>query len=351
MFGFPHGRTPGASGMIEPVSAEAERGREDWLALAAAGVTVVLWASAFVGIRAAGREFAPGPLALGRLVVAALLLGGLALVRREPLPRGRDVPLLIVCGVLWFALYNVALNAGERRIDAGTAAMLVNVGPILIAILAGLLLREGFPRMLFLGCAIAFVGVGVIGVATSRHGVASKGGVVLCLLAAVAYASGVVAQKVVLRRVSATQTVFWCAVVGVVACLPFSAGSSRRRGTRADQPSPGRSTSAPARARSASRPGPMPSRGRARAAGRDDLPRAAGVGAARVGDPRRDAARARARRRAPLSPRRGGRAAADAQVPGSIRVVTATRFQALIATIVQISCASSASSNCSAAAS
>jgi drug/metabolite transporter (DMT)-like permease len=48
------------------------------------------------------------------------------------------------------------LNSGERRVDAGTAAMLVNVGPVLIAILAGLLLHEGFPRALFAGCAVAF---------------------------------------------------------------------------------------------------------------------------------------------------------------------------------------------------
>jgi drug/metabolite transporter (DMT)-like permease len=196
--------------------------REDLLAGAAAAITVLLWASAFVGIRAAGKDFAPGALALGRLVVAAALLGALALVRREPLPRGRDVPLLCVCGVLWFALYNVALNAGERRVDAGTAAMLVNVGPILIAVLAGLLLREGFPRLLLAGCAVSFAGVVVIGVATSRNGGASRAGVVLCLAAAAAYASGVVAQKVVLRRVSAGQTVFLCAVVGVVACLPFT---------------------------------------------------------------------------------------------------------------------------------
>jgi drug/metabolite transporter (DMT)-like permease len=40
----------------------------------------------------------------------------------------------------------VALNGGERDVDAGTAAMLVNIGPILIALLGGWLLREGFPR-------------------------------------------------------------------------------------------------------------------------------------------------------------------------------------------------------------
>ena len=47
-------------------------------------------------------------------------------------------------------------------------------------------------------------------------------GVVLCLLAAVAYAGGVVAQKPALRHGSALQiTAFGC-VVGTVACLPFS---------------------------------------------------------------------------------------------------------------------------------
>ena len=43
----------------------------------AALVTVTLWSSAFVGIRYAGRHFAPGPLALGRLVVGSVVLGAL----------------------------------------------------------------------------------------------------------------------------------------------------------------------------------------------------------------------------------------------------------------------------------
>src|SRR5215210_6396741 len=54
--------------------------------------------------------------------------------RREPLPPRRDVPRLVLCGLLWFGAYYVLLNEAERRVDAGTAAMLVNVGPILIAV-------------------------------------------------------------------------------------------------------------------------------------------------------------------------------------------------------------------------
>jgi hypothetical protein len=35
--------------------------------------------------------------------------------------------------VLWLGVYNVTLNEAERRIEAGTAALLINTGPILIA--------------------------------------------------------------------------------------------------------------------------------------------------------------------------------------------------------------------------
>ena len=205
----------------------------DNAALAAAGITVLLWASAFVGIRSAGRTFSPGALSLFRLAVAVGALAIIGLVRNERLPsraalREVGVPLL-VCGLLWFGAYNIALNSGERRVDAGTSAMLVALGPILIAILAGFVLREGFPRGLFAGCAIAFGGVVVIGVASSTH-TATTAGVLLCLAAAFAYAGGVVAQKVVLRVLTPIQTMFFCAVIGAVVCIPFAPQLFRQLG-------------------------------------------------------------------------------------------------------------------------
>jgi drug/metabolite transporter (DMT)-like permease len=192
--------------------------RADSLAVAAAGVTVVLWASAFVAIRAAGDDFSPGGLALGRLTVAAVVLGLLVLARREPFPAARDLPLIALSGLLWLGAYSVLLNAAEQRVDAGTAAMLVNVGPILIALLAGYLLGEGYPRTLFAGCAIAFAGVIVIAAATSDGGGTGGLGVALCLLAAIGYAGGVVTQKVALRRVSSLQTIFFSCVFAAIGC-------------------------------------------------------------------------------------------------------------------------------------
>jgi drug/metabolite transporter (DMT)-like permease len=190
-------------------------------ATAAGFVSVALWASAFVGIRAAGPHFGPGPLAVGRLAIGSLVLGLIVAVRREPLPARRDLPAIVLCGLLWFALYNVALNAGERHVDAGTASMLIRVGPVLTAILAGLFLREGFAANVFAGGAIAIAGAGVIAAATRDDGVITRAGVLLCLLAAAAYAGGVVTEKVVLRRVSPLMTVFLCCLVGALACAPF----------------------------------------------------------------------------------------------------------------------------------
>jgi drug/metabolite transporter (DMT)-like permease len=194
--------------------------RAESLALAAAGVTVLLWASAFVAIRHVGEQLSPGPLTLGRLLVGSLVLGAVATARGPRWPARRDWRLLLVCGLLWFGVYNIALNAAEQRVDAGTAAMLVNVGPLLLALLAGLLLGEGFPQRLVVGSLVAFGGVVVIGLATSGRS-AGTAGVLLCVMAAVGYAIGVVAQKPLLSRVPALEVTWLACTVGAVACLPF----------------------------------------------------------------------------------------------------------------------------------
>ncbi len=196
--------------------------RAEVIALAAGLTTVLLWGSAFVAIRAAGEALSPGAIGLGRLLVSSALLGVVALVRREPMPRGRDLLAIAAYGVLWLGVYSVTLNAAERHVDAGTAAMIINIGPILIAIGAGIFLREGFPRRLFAGCLVAFGGCLLIGLATIGSGSSSGSGVALCIVAACAYAAAVVVQKPVLARVSPFQVTFAGCVAATIACLPFA---------------------------------------------------------------------------------------------------------------------------------
>ncbi|PSL57089.1 hypothetical protein B0I31_10266 [Saccharothrix carnea] len=114
----------------------------------------------------------------------------------------------------------VALNWGERHADAGTAALIVGIGPILVAFLAGWLLREGFPARLLAGLAIAFAGVAAVGLLDSGGG-STTWGALRCLVAAAGYAVGVVAQKPALGHASALQAITFGCVVGAIVCLPF----------------------------------------------------------------------------------------------------------------------------------
>ena len=129
-----------------------------WLPVAAVLCTMVFWASAFVAIRHLGGSFDPGPLSLGRMLTGAVVLSLIMLVSGHWVrPTGQEWLRLLVIGLLWYAVYHVALNAGELRVDAGTASMLLQASPVLIALAAAVFLDEPFTRELGLGLGLSIV--------------------------------------------------------------------------------------------------------------------------------------------------------------------------------------------------
>lgn len=193
-----------------------------WLPLAAVATTLVLWASAFVAIRHLATDFSAGSLSLGRLLVGAVALAALALPRGLPRPSARQWRSIVVIGVLWYAVYMVALNLGEQHVDAGTAAMLIQVSPVLIAVLAAVFLSERFTLQLVVGLALAFSGVAVIALASpAGGGDRSLLGIALCLLAAAAYSVSLIVQKPLVATMSSLHVTWLACTVGAVVCLPF----------------------------------------------------------------------------------------------------------------------------------
>ncbi|WP_333779676.1 DMT family transporter [Saccharopolyspora indica] len=197
-----------------------ERGK----ATAAVAVTIVLWASAFVAIRNIGHSLSPAPMALLRLSVAALALSLMVLIRFRGAPRPpksrRTLLLVAVYAVLWLAGYTVVLNAAEQHIDAGTAALLVNIAPLLIAFGAGLFLGEGYPKVLIIGSLVALGGLSLIAFGSAGH--RDWLGVVLCLVAAVLYAAGVLVQKATLRGVDGLIGLWLGCLVATAVLLPWA---------------------------------------------------------------------------------------------------------------------------------
>lgn len=210
-----------------PVSGGLPRtaSRQGPLVLIAALVTVALWASAFIGIRGAGPHYDPGALALLRMAVGTAVLAIIAVRHGIRLPARRQWWLIAVWGVGWFCVYNLALNAAERTLDAGTAAMVVNLAPLMVVVFSGLFLREGFPKPLVIGAPIAFLGVVLIGMNASTP--AGEGpditGLLLALLAAVMYAGCTLLQKHLLTGGADSTTLTWLgALAGTITLLPWA---------------------------------------------------------------------------------------------------------------------------------
>jgi drug/metabolite transporter (DMT)-like permease len=227
--GWPQARLTdrGRRALIQAVSvtteirAEGAREGERARIVGALVLTLLMWASAFVVIRSVGRHLSPGPLALTRIVIGSLVLGVAMLARRERPPSRGALVRAVVAGVLWFGAYMLSLNAAERWVDAGTSSLLVNTGPLIIAVLAGWLLHEGFPRALLGGCVVALGGAALIALSVSGHGSHELLGAGLCILAAFSYALAMVAQKPALRVAGALPITWSACTAGVLVLLEF----------------------------------------------------------------------------------------------------------------------------------
>lgn len=191
------------------------------LPLIAAGITVVLWASAFVAIRHLAGTFAPGALAFGRLALGSICLGVIA--GRGGLPRAtrRQWLAIVLVGALWYATYHVALNAGEHHVDAGTASMLILCSPVFVAGLAAVFLKEPMTRTVAIGLGLAMAGGALIAFSGNGGGDQQILGAGLCLISAAAAAVAMVIQKRMLAGLKALPLTWMTVTVGAVICLPF----------------------------------------------------------------------------------------------------------------------------------
>lgn len=178
--------------------------------------TVIAWSSAFVVIRAVLPVFEPGELAFLRQLVAVPLLAVWMIGQKWIWPTGREWLLISVFGLTWFSTYVVALNIAEQTIDAGTAAFIVNIGPLLIALGAFWFLGEKPPRNLLAGAFVALAGVGLIALGTSSSDHLDLVGVLWALVATLTYAIGVLTQKPALARLSSNQVTLLGAAIALI---------------------------------------------------------------------------------------------------------------------------------------
>src|SRR5919202_4111392 len=177
---------------------------------AAVAVTVGLWGSAFVAIRATLPAFGWSSLASGRLLLGAVAFLLLARGRGVGLPDRRQLPLLVALGATGFAGYQLSRSAGEETVTAGTGALLFAVAPVLVALLARPLLGERLDRRGWMGVGLAVCGVATVATAQGL----AVAGAPLVLAGVCLYALWVVLQKRALRTMPPFTVTAWSAWFG-----------------------------------------------------------------------------------------------------------------------------------------
>jgi drug/metabolite transporter (DMT)-like permease len=211
---------------VAAVARPASRGGTERLAALALVTTIVLWASAFAGIRVALRAFGPEHLSLLRLAIASAVLGAIAVARGGlRVPARADLPGLLLVAFAGMTAYQLLLNAGEVSVPAGTASLLVNVSPLFTAILAVTLLGERLSGWARAGIAVGFGGAALVAVSRGG-GLGFDARALLVLGAAVVQATFFVAQKALLERsrLEAFDLTAWAMWLGTAMLLPFAPG-------------------------------------------------------------------------------------------------------------------------------
>jgi drug/metabolite transporter (DMT)-like permease len=205
-----------------------------WLSIAG---LLLLWASAFAGIRAGMRlspsgtvgpdGYGPGELALLRFGTASTVLALYAFTKRMRLPERSELPLIGLTGFLGISVYHVALNFGEMTVQAGAASLLISAAPVFTALLSVAVLKERLTGIGWLGILLAFAGVGLIALSGGR-GLRFTPGALLILLAATVAAVYSILSKQLLRRHAALEFTCYSIWAGTLPLLVFLPGLLRR---------------------------------------------------------------------------------------------------------------------------
>jgi drug/metabolite transporter (DMT)-like permease len=196
--------------------------RPDAHTLVAVSVTLVLWASAFAGIKEGLKGYGPGEVALLRFATASLVLAGYAVFKRMRLPALRDIPHLALAGTLGITVYHIALNFGEQTVTAGAASLLIASGPIFTALMATVVLGERLTPWGWSGILVAFSGVALITLGEAEGHLAFDPGALLILLSAVSTAAYFIVSKPLLRRYKPLEFTSYAIWLGTIPMLVFT---------------------------------------------------------------------------------------------------------------------------------
>lgn len=189
-------------------------------------LAVVLGGGNFLAVRFSNRELDPFWGAGMRFSLAALCFVAIAIVLRLQWPRGRQLLVVSIYGILTFTFSYALMYWALTQVTAGMAAVVLAAVPLVTQLLATLQHTEKLSGRTLTGALLALVGILVMTL--------GPGGLLMPLggLLAIIAASVTIGESVIVgKRVSVHHPVMTNAVamsVGAVALLALSAAAGER---------------------------------------------------------------------------------------------------------------------------
>lgn len=185
-------------------------------------LSLLSWASAFVGIRIGLMDYSPGALALLRFLVASFCM---ALIYFFLPDKKRllwtDRLQLMLIGVLGIGIYNTCLNYGEQSVSAGLASFVIGLIPVCTIIMSVLFFKERPNGIVWFGIGVSFLGL-LFMLAGESAETSMNSGVLIILVSSLMGGIYNVSQKHYLRRYHSVAVTAWVIWGGTLMLMFFS---------------------------------------------------------------------------------------------------------------------------------
>ncbi|HYW12091.1 MAG TPA: EamA family transporter [Longimicrobium sp.] len=188
----------------------------------ALSLMVFVWGVNFAVVKHALATFDPLAFNALRFVIASVLVFAVLQVRGElgMLPDRRDVPRIVMLGLLGNVLYQMCFILGLDRSRAGHASVLLALTPIMTAFLSMLTGHERPGPRTWGGAMLSILGIGLVsGAAIRLEGRAALVGDAILVTACAAWALYTVGARPIVRRYGAVRTTAWTMWIGAVGLI------------------------------------------------------------------------------------------------------------------------------------
>jgi len=190
-------------------------------------VAIFCWALAFPSIRFLLDEgLSPINLTIMRIFITCISFVIIISLKKNyiSIPQKRDIPYIIILGLINAVVYHLALNYGEQFVSPSVASLIIIMVPIFVIILSMVFLKERMTQEIILGVFLAIFGTVIITFIGTQNlilKVTYFAGVFAIFLAAISAAFYSILGKRLLEKYNTLSILSFSFLFGSFGLMPF----------------------------------------------------------------------------------------------------------------------------------